>query len=155
MASVLHPTDVPSAPTEEEREEFDRATRERIEAAAEEKERALKEPGLSWRDWLYFQAFKWWAVILFLVLDSWLAAAWVVEGSAAGLILSLVAALYAEAMLFQFLWRRPDLPERRHRVKFHRTVLRPVECGRWTPEAAMQRDGVPWDESQIDPREFL
>ncbi len=158
MASVLHPSDAPRPPGPENPPEFDEATRERIEAIAEDKRRALQEPGASWSDWLYFQAFKWWLVIAFLVLDSWVAALWVVAGSSLGLVLSLVAAVYFEFLLFQYLWYRPD-PDapRPRRREFRPTWTRPVKYGRWTPEAVLARRDVTFanQPDAVDPKEFL
>ena len=158
MASVLHPTDSPPPPGPEDQGEFDAATREKIERAAEEKRRARAEPGASWNDWLYFQAFKWWIIIAYLVVDSWIAAEWVVLGSALGLGLSLIAAAYFEYLLFEYLWYRPDPDAPRLRPgEFRPTWYKPVPLGRWTPEAALQRRGIPLGEEpgQVDPKEFL
>ena len=158
MASVLHPTEPTEGPLPEEPPEFDEATKQRIETVAEEKRRALAEPGASWRDWLFFQAFKWWLVIAILVVDSWIAAAWVEVGSYVGLVLSLVVAIYFEFLLFQYLWYRPD-PEapRLRKGEFRPTWVRPVEVGRWTPEAVLAKRGVRFDEhpDAVDPKEFL
>lgn len=158
MASVLHPTEKSQSASTEGTSEFDAETRERIEAAAEEKRRAREAPGLSWHDWLYYEAFKWWLVIALLIVDSWLVAEWFTLGSYVGLLLSLVGAIYAEFLLYRYLWYRPD-PEspRRWRGEFHRTWVRPVEYGRWTPEAKRARRGLPVESEAgaIDPNEFL
>lgn len=158
MASVLHPTEKPEPSQPAPGDEFDDSTRATIEQVAEEKRRARAEPGASWHDWLYFQAFKWWIVIAYLVIDSWIAAEWVTLGNYIGLTFSLIAAVYAEFLLFQYLWYRPD-PDapRLRRGEFRPSWARPVEVGRWTPEATLARRGIPWDAEAdaVDPKEFL
>jgi len=121
----------------------------------EEKRRALADPGPTWKEWLYFTAFRWWFGIAFLILDSWVAVAFLELGSWVGLVVSLLAAVYLEYLLFVYLWRRPE-PTRHRHLRQHRWP--PVEVGRWTPEAfaaraAGTRPVLPADAA--DPREFL
>jgi len=122
---------------------------------AEEKRRAVEEPGPSWREWFYFTALRWWFGILFLIVDSWIAAGFIELGSLVGLVAGLLAAVYLEYLVYVYLWRRPE--PTRH-VRLRRPRWPPVEVGRWTPEAfaaraAGQRPTVPADTA--DPREFL
>lgn len=121
----------------------------------EEKQRALLEPGPTWKEWLYFTAFRWWLGIVFLIVDSWLVVECLEIGSWPALVGSLIAAAYLEYLLYLYLWRRPE-PARFTRARRHRWP--PVEVGRWTPEAfaaraAGTRPVVPTDTA--DPREFL
>ncbi len=161
MASKLFPTDEPRA--KEPVDSFgslDSASRRKLEKVADEKRRALAEPGKSWHDWFYFDALRGWGVIGFLIVDSWIAVQWILLGSYVGLGLSLVLACYLEFLLFRFLWYRPELPYRRsRRTPFRRTLLRPVEVGLWTPERAL-RDRALLDEKDlpgdtVNPEEFL
>ena len=164
MASVLHPTEKPEGPAESP-PEFDEATRERIEIVAEEKKKALEEPGPSWRDWLYYEAFKWWLAIALLVVDSWVVAQWLelsatvgVNLAVVGAVLSILGAIYVEFLLYRYLWYRPhpDAPRLR-RGQFRRSWMRPVEYGRWTPEAKRVREGLAAEPNatDIDANEFL
>ena len=99
---------------------------------------ALKEPGPSWRTWTFETGLKPYVLLLFLVLDAWIVLTWAEYGSAVGLFLTLVPAIYAELLLYRFLWVRPHPEEPR---PFHRTWSRPVWAGRWTPEGARLRAG--------------
>jgi hypothetical protein len=161
MASKLFPANEP--PDREPVDSFgslDTATRRKLESVDAEKRRALEEPGKSWHDWFYFDALRWWSIIGFLIVDSWIATGWIAVGSYVGLALSLVLASYLEFLLFEVFWYRPDLPVRRWtRKSFHRTPLRPVEVGRWTPERALRdrarlsQEGLA--EDAVNPEEFL
>lgn len=122
----------------------------------EEKRRALREPGPTWKEWLYFTAFRWWFGILFLIIDSWVAVEFLELGSWPLLVVATVAAVYLEYLVYIYLWRRPEPGHRIGARPTHRWP--PVEVGRWTPEAfAAKATGtrpvVPADTA--DPREFL
>ena len=159
MASLLHPTDEPRPPPTPKGTLTDKGTQELLDNVEEEKRRAREEPGLSWRDWLYFSGFRWWSVIAFLVLDSWVAVEWISLGIYLAIAPSLLLAAYAEFLLYQVLWYRPELPlpRRRPGERFRPSWVRPVEVGRWTPEKALLDrgavTGLPPD--AIDPNEFL
>ncbi len=120
-----------------------------------EREAALRAPGPSWSDWLYSQAIRWWLGIALLIVDTWIAAGWIEIGAWIPLAVSLVAALYLEYLLFQYLWHPYD-PELRGR--FRRSWHTPVEVGRWAPdrERALRGDLGPDGEARgPDPKEFL
>jgi hypothetical protein len=136
---------------------LDPATRGRIERVAEEKARALSEPGPSWREWLFYQALKWWLAIVLIIVDSWVVVFWVEYGSLSGLLASIIVTIYAEFLLYRYLWYRPNPEQPRMRGKFRPTWYRPVEYGRWTPEADMVRSGIGiYDRPEgPDPKEFL
>ncbi|MEM0129371.1 MAG: small VCP/p97-interacting protein [Thermoplasmata archaeon] len=160
MAPILTPKDDPKGASDGSSSRLDPETRRRLEAVAEEKRRAREEPGPSWHDWLYFQAFKWWLVIVFLILDSWVTVQLLEMGAIWAIAPALAASVYAEYLLYACLWYRPDPeePRRRRGVPFRRSLWRPVEMGRWTPERAL-RDrqilaGDPGLEG-VDPDEFL
>lgn len=125
----------------------------------EERRRALADPGPSWSEWFYWSFLKTWVVLGFLIGDVFVIATWGEPLNLAGMIPSLVLATYAEILGYQYLWYRPRMPSRSHRrVEFRRTWLRPVPYGRWTPEAARVKQGLPAldvVEAGPDPREFL
>lgn len=129
----------------------------RVDAVFEQKRQALAEPGLTWKEWFFYDAAKWWVGLLFLIVDIWIFAFWYGIGSTVGLAASLVAGLYLEFLLFRFLWYRPSSEEPRRRSSFRPSFLRPVPYGRWTPEAAgggamlLPAAG----ETGPDPKEFL
>ena len=132
----------PGPPPEELHESPEEVTRFR--AAAEEiedgKRQALGEPGPSWKDRWYYSASKWYIVLLFLIVDAWalgsLFVAWYIA------VPVLVALVYGEFVLYEYLYRRPH-PERRHRgISIRRSWYRPFGVGRWTPEGAAIRTGA-------------
>lgn len=116
-----------------------RRLREQIDRVIQEKEEALRDPGPSWREWVYYEALRWWLAIGLLILDSFLAVQWLTWGSYLGLGASLAPAVYAEFLLYRYLWTRPAPPSTRRRGPFRRSWYRPVEYGRWTPEADYAR----------------
>jgi hypothetical protein len=123
----------------------------------QEKQAALQEPGPSWHEWFFFSASKMWVGIGLLILDTWIVVIFTEAGNYVALGLSLAAALYADFLLFRFLWYRPDPHTPAARGPFHPTWFRPVQYGRWTPEAERIRMGMPVaaPEGGPDPREFL
>ncbi len=126
-----------------------RAERRRLAALAD------ADPGPSWREWLFGEAFKWWLGLALLIVDGWIVAGWIEAGALVPLVLSISAAIYLEYLLYQYLWHpyRPEL-----RGKFRRSWLHPFEVGRWCPEHARLRQGgvVPVEEGAgPDPRNFL
>lgn len=155
MSSVLTPTNEPKeyAPSVDERQ----ALQQQVDRVAEEKRLARLDPGPSWREWVFYDAMKWWLAVLLLIGDSLLIVQWFILGSAIGLALSLVAVVYAEFLLYRYLWTRPPPRSTRRRGPFHRTWYRPVEIGRWTPEADFaRRHGYrPGTDDGPAPDEFL
>ncbi len=123
----------------------------------EEREAALANPGPSWREWFFFSFAKVWSVLAFFILDSFLVAAFTVPFVPWILFPGLGLALYAEFLLYQYLWYHPtpELYRREFRPAWHR----PFRLGRWTPEAERGRAGLPafgpGEEPFPDPREFL
>jgi hypothetical protein len=144
--------------TPEEREAYLHA----IERIREDQLRALRDPGPSWREWFYFDAMKWFLGLVYLILDSWIFVGWVTTlgftpAGEAGLIVSLLGALYLEVLFYRYLWRRPH--EQEDGVGPFRPGWRALrEWGRWTPEEEMYRAGklprAPADGSP-NPHEFL
>ncbi len=128
---------------------------ERLARIAEEKRAALLHPGLTWREWFYFDAMKWWIGLGCLIADTWVAAFWLEAHVPLLMVPSLAAALYAEFLLFRYLWTRPEGPIQGRR--FRKSWLRPVEVGRWTPEGEELRAGVrpSVGEAGVPSEEFL
>lgn len=155
MAPVLSP-----APSQEESledsEEYARylAAADRIE---EEKRQALAERGPSWKEWWYYSASKWYLVLGFLILDVWVVGSFTEASLWLAVPPSVVLVVYGEFLLYQYLYRRPAPGEGRSRGPFRRTWLRPVQFGRWTPEAATIRAGgtPPGAAEGPRPEEFL
>ncbi|MCI4373445.1 MAG: hypothetical protein L3K02_07390 [Thermoplasmata archaeon] len=109
------------------------AYRERLEEVQEEKRAALLDPGPPWKEWFLHDGAKWWVGLGFLVIDTWFVAGGLEGGLLAlGLVL-LIPTTYLEFLLWRFLWYRPPF-DRPVRGDFHRSWIRPVEFGRWTPE---------------------
>jgi hypothetical protein len=118
----------------------DAAIREQLESVQDEKRRALREPGPSWKDWWYYSASKWYIALGLLILDAWVLVAGIDADPYLGSLVVLPV-VYGEFLLYQYLYHRPRLEGRRSRSAFRRTWYRPVEVGRWTPEAAIVRAG--------------
>lgn len=156
MSPILDPPG-PSRPSPVGQTGWNAATRAQLDRVAQEKQEALEDPGPSWRDWLYFSAFKWWLVIALIAIDGWIAGFWIEVPNVYGLAGSLVVAVYVEFLLFQYLWYRPDPEERPPKGGFRPNWHRPVEFGRWTPERHLAASGHPAYErsNRPDPREFL
>lgn len=156
MAPILDPPG-PSQSPPPAQSGLDAPYRAQLDRVAQEKQEALEEPGLSWRDWLYFSAFKWWLVIALIAADGWIVGFWIEVPNGYALAGSLAIAVYLEFLLFQYLWHRPDPEERPPKGRFRPNWHRPVEFGRWTPERRLAAAGHPvYDRSHgTDPREFL
>jgi hypothetical protein len=126
-----------------------------VDRVAREKQLARELPDVPWRIWWFHSGSKWYIVTAFLVLDVWLAALVFGFGSIP-LIVGLVAvAVYAEFLLYRYLYYVPEDGERR-RGPFRPTWSRPVQYGRWTAEGETVRAGgtvAPSDGP--DPKEFL
>src|SRR5580658_8525580 len=132
------------------------AFRERLEAVVEEKRLALQDPGPPWKEWFLFDGAKWWMGLLFLILDTWIVTAGLEAGLLVVGLLAVIPASYLEVLFWRFLWYLP--PEGNSiGTRFHRTWIRPVEFGRWTPEGTTirihGRDSLATE--GVNPREFL
>ena len=126
----------------------------------EEREKALAEAGPSWRQWFYFSFAKVWTLLAFFILDVFVFATFAQPFLPLALFPSLALALYAEYLLYEYLWFRPPIEKLfEWRKAFRRTWYRPVPMGRWTVEAEKLRGGVPvfppGAEPHPDPEEFL
>ena len=114
--------------------------REQLSRVEEEKRRALADPGLSWREWFFFDAAKWFVGLLFLILDAWLIVTWIDVALWDAILPSLVLALYAEFLLYEYLWYIPGPDTARRRGTFRPTWVRPVAYGRWTEDGVRARE---------------
>ncbi len=114
-------------------------------------------PGPTWREWFFYSFLKTWIALGFFVLDAIVIVFWLSPFEPGPLAASLAVVLYVELLLYRFLWYRPDLSGPRAAGKFQPSWLRPVEFGRWTPEAAIARSGQsPYPRpAGPNPREFL
>lgn len=134
----------------------------RLDRVREEKQKALAEPGPSWREWFLFSGAKWYVVLGYLIVFAWEASYAGPDAHVALYIVAPVVAvtLYAEFLLYRFLWYRPKIGDhsrsRRSDGRWRRWLY-PVRYGRWTPEADAVRAGHPIlvPEAGPDPREFV
>jgi hypothetical protein len=113
--------------------------RDQLNRVAEEKRRALEDPGPSWREWWYDSASKWWIGLGFLIVDSWVIVACFQASLPLVALPATVAAIYLEFLLWQFLWRVPSHDGPRRRGPFRPRFYALTEYGRWTPEGAAAR----------------
>lgn len=145
-----------------EEEEIDRAAEERLlraqmDRVEEEKRLALRDPGPSWREWWFYSASKWYVVLGMLIVDSWAMFSWYQVGIPLAGVGTLVGAVYAEFLLYEYLWYRPGDRSPAAARRFRRTWYRPVRRGRWTPEARSPTPKVlaERDEEGPDLQEFV
>lgn len=170
MSSPLKPVDhyVPGGSVEDLTPEEEAVLRDQLDRVDAEKQVAAAMPGLSWRDWFLYRSSKLYIGVGLLIVDAWIVTTFTGIANTSGwtvslgifLGLSIAVALYAEALLFRFLWYRP--PEGLTTRTLAKRPLAahlwtPVAFGRWTPEAADFRAGrvrtVPGQGP--DPHEFL
>ena len=126
----------------------------------EDREKAIAEAGPSWRQWFFFSFARVWGILAFFIGDVFVIGTFGEPFVAWALFPGLAAALYGEYVLYQYLWHRPALDDRRGtRGAFHPTWHHPFEVGRWTVEGERVRAGLPAVapglEPQVDPDEFL
>lgn len=122
----------------------------------EERQKALEDPGPSWREFFFYEFLKWWIGLGFLVADVLLISSFLQPLDLPVLVPALVLALYLEILAWAYLWARPKLEDEGHGRKFQPTWRRPFRFGRWTPEAERIRAGLdPIPTVGPDPREFL
>ena len=148
--------------TEELRPDEEVALEAQLERVREEKRLALDDPGPSWREWFLFHGAKWYVALGFLVVLSWEVLYVFPPTNVSALVVApvIVVTLYADVVLWQYLWYRPHGASpslsTRH-APFRSRLLTPFVCGRWTPEAAELRAGrpIPSVDGGPDPREFL
>ncbi|MGI0071431.1 MAG: hypothetical protein ACRECT_05130 [Thermoplasmata archaeon] len=158
MAPVLRPADPRSDDLDESTDAAGRqALREQLERVAEEKRRALADPGPGWREWWFQNGARWWLGLGLLIVDAWIIVEGLDLGAWIALFPALVGAIYAEFLLWRFLWYVPSYDAPRRRGPFRATWTRPVQYGRWTPEGAAARAGPRSVGSDDGPRpeEFL
>jgi hypothetical protein len=127
-----------------------------VDRVAAEKKRAREAPDVPWRTWWYNSGSKWYVVLGFLIGDVWLLDVGYLAGSLVLGIVALAVALYAEFLLYRYLYYVPA-EEDDLQGPFRRSWFRPVEFGRWTEQGAALRSGgrVEAPEAGPDPKEFL
>jgi hypothetical protein len=125
-----------------------------VDQVQAQKKAALADPGPSWKEWALHSALKWYIGLGLLIVDGWVVDFWLLQGTYLGL-LTLAPLLYAEYLLWQYLWHRPQDLRTGHRAPRRRVWLHPVRFGRWTPEADLARKGELVPADQPSPAEFL
>jgi hypothetical protein len=125
----------------------------------EERQRAIEEPGESWRTWFLTTGLKPWIVLLLLIIESLgiVSMLQVLSGAAALLVLGpLVALLYVDILFWNFLWRVPSLDEWKT-GEFRNSWWQPFKIGRWTHEYAIWKSGKGKEiaMSDVNPHDFL
>ncbi len=152
------PTDLPATdPGELPDPSGEYAFEQHYDRVALEKEAARRAPDIPWATWWFRSGSKWYVGLGFLILDVWLFASvlpWIGLGLA---IVTTAVALYAEFLLYRYLYFLPGDDDEPRRGPFRPTWTRPVEYGRWTAEGAAVRAGgtVVTPEAGPDPKEFL
>ena len=106
----------------------------------EEREKALADPGPSWKQYFYRDFLKWWTVLGFLVVDVWIFGGWFEVGLVWAIPPSLAGALYLEYLGYQALWYDPGhgAPSETDRSRW----IHPVPFGRWTRAGERVRQGL-------------
>jgi hypothetical protein len=109
----------------------------------EQRQAALVDPGPTWREYFYYSFVKVWVCLGFFVLDAVLVASLLNPLQLVALVLAVPLAIYAEYVLYMYLWYRPSLAHALSRREEFRPSWRlPVEFGRWTPESDRIRRGL-------------
>jgi hypothetical protein len=146
--------------TPEEEEAFQRG----LDRIALEKQRALEDPGPSWREWFFHDHAKWWVGLGFLIVDVFLGASWFTDGAfsalrVAGAIGCLAPAVYLEVLGWRYLWRHPKEGDSATGQPFRRSWKSLRQVGRWTPEAerlrASGRNDIAMNDGTAHPEDFL
>ncbi|HTS34003.1 MAG TPA: hypothetical protein VMI55_08755 [Thermoplasmata archaeon] len=125
-----------------------------VDQVQAEKKAALADPGPSWKEWALHSALKWYIGLGLLIVDGWVVDFWLIQGTYLGFV-TLVPLLYAEYLLWQYLWHRPQGLRTGHRAPRRWVWVHPVRFGRWTPEADLARKGELVPADQPSPAEFL
>ena len=115
------------------------------------REQALKDTGPTWGEWLVGPFAKVWVALGLFVVDSWIFVVWAVPINVAGLVLSLLAAVYLEFLLWRFLWYAPDREDDLRNLPFKPRWDRLTRFGRWTPQSSRLRAGQdPYESHRVD-----
>lgn len=140
------------------------ALEERLARVREEKRLALADPGPTWTEWFCYHGAKWYLGGAYLIVFSWeILYLWPPASVSPWVVLPVVGAtFYVEYLLWGYLWYVPSGHDTGHSRstgdgRFRPTPLRLVRYGRWTPESAQLRAGIPVasPETGPDPKEFL
>lgn len=156
MAPV--PTDLPETETGALPDpSADYAFEAHYDRVAQEKEAARRAPDIPWGTWWLRSGSKWYLAVGFLIADVWIFAGALPLIGVGLAFVPLAGALYAEFLLYRYLYFVPGDDEEPRRGPFRPSWTRPVEYGRWTAEGAALRAGgtVVSPEAGPDPKEFL
>ena len=128
-----------------------------VDRVSEEKRRAREAPDTPWRTWWFHSGSKWYVGLAFLIADVWIVDLAYSSGALVAGLVALVFAVYAEFLLYRYLYYVPDPEWDNPSAPFRPTWVRPVEFGRWTEQGAAIRAGgtVAAPEAGPDPKEFL
>jgi hypothetical protein len=138
------------------------------------RQKAIAEPGPSWRHWFFHSFSKVYIGLALFVADALLVSEWLELRNLTGLFATLVAAIYLELLLYQYLWYEPEEKPRRIRTpsrpvrsplgsvrtptgpRFERTIVHPFPFGRWseTGERFRRTGSALAPGSGPDPEEF-
>lgn len=124
----------------------------------EEREKAIAEPGLSWKEWALTTGLKPWFALLLLILDSFVLASLIEVPELTYRVVALVLLLpivYSNVVAYLYLWARPPA-NLRHASKFHPTLLHPFLIGRLQPDREEWVKGSALEEATaVPPEEFV
>ena len=119
---------------------------------------AVEAAGPSWKEWFYFDFLRVWICLGLFIVDVLFIVVWLQPFNGVALVGTLVALVYLDFLVYQYLWHRPDPAKEDRARQFQPTWHRPVRFGRWTPETWRIREGHdPFGSASVgpDPREFL
>jgi hypothetical protein len=125
----------------------------------EERQKAIDEPGPTWKEWAVGTWLKFWVGLGFLIVDGFAIVALLQAGPSVGWkVAAAVAVLplgYMDFLAWSYLWGRlPADPKERR--EFHPTWRRPFAVGRLNPDyAAWQKGELPSQTEGIPPEEFI
>jgi hypothetical protein len=124
----------------------------------DERQKALEEPGPSWKEWALTSGLKGYVVFGLLLLDALLLVSF--EEAPGdwkwGALAVLPFLLYANFLILAYLWAKPPDPHG-PRKKFAPSLRHPFLVGRWHPDRAkaLSRERSFGAEGDVHPEEFV
>ena len=121
------------------------------------REQAIREPGPTWREWLFSSFLSVWLILGFLTFDVWGIVEWIGPSGAGssggftylGILFTLIGFSYLEFLLWRFLYYHPSREEDLAHLPFRPRWFVPVRFGLWTAEHRRLRQGNdPFDVSK-------